>query len=215
MKIYLNEITDQDTKLVFTQAEKWVVDAVERVDEHIDLTEFSKPFFSVGNPSKIDLPPREIGVHFSLRKVDEVIVVSGKIMTHVELVCSRCANPFHLECRPSFSALFCNDPSMAGVAYLQGSGKPSGQNQGVARHAHDDSPDSNRDLDITYLSHDYIDLGDVLTEQLQFQVPFQPLCKEACKGICCNCGTDLNKGKCACSKIIATNPFSALQGLKI
>lgn len=70
------------------------------------------------------------------------------------------------------------------------------------------------DLDITYLSEDTIDLKAVLTEQLQLQVPFQPLCREDCKGICFNCGADLNVGRCACAKVTKANPFAALKELK-
>jgi uncharacterized protein len=213
MKIFLNEITDQDKELDFTQDEAWVINAVQRVDEKVED--------STRQPKK-----RPVNGHLSLRKVDEVIVVSGKIETYVELVCSRCANPFQHACSPEFSALFCKDPVMAGVAHLQrpeanprGPGKPMGQNQGFARHAHDFSADNDlaegKDLDITYLSQDFIDLGDVLTEQLQLQVPFQPLCKETCKGICSNCGTDLNAGRCACAKIKSSHPFSVLKDFKI
>ena len=108
---------------------------------------------------------------------------------------------------------------MAGVAHLhrQGTdlrepGRPMGQNQGFARHAHDTDNDDRisegKDLDITYLSHEYIELSDVLTEQLQFQVPFQPLCSETCQGICSLCGADLNHGRCACAKIKSSQPFS-------
>jgi uncharacterized protein len=213
MKIFLHEITDQETELELTQEDQWVTNAVLRVDEHAD-------------PSSRTSAKRPIQAYLSLRNVDEVIVVSGKIDTFIELVCSRCAMTFQHPCHLQFSALFCKDPVMAGIAHLQtqgnhprGPAKPVGQNQGFARHAHnsedDDDVSAGKDLDITYLSHDYIELGDVLTEQLQLQVPFQPLCKETCKGICSRCGTDLNVGRCACSKIKDSNPFSVLSDFKI
>ncbi len=213
MKIYLREISDLETELDFTEEEPWVVNAVLRADEHIE-----EPI----------TPPKKRGIqtHFSLRKVDEVVVVSGQLNTFIELVCSRCANTFEHRCNLSFSGLFCKDPVMAGVAHLQyqnndhrNPGRPAGQNQGFARHAHDEEAgeliSSGKDLDITYLSHEYIDLGEVLTEQLQLQVPFQPLCKESCKGVCLECGTDLNVGRCACAKIKKTSPFSVLNNFKI
>lgn len=213
MKIYLHEIKDQETELEFTQEDTWTREAVLRVDENHDSL-IRKP------------KPRSIEAHFSLRKVDEVVVISGEIHTHVELVCSRCANLFQYPCHPRFSALFCKDPAMAGIAHLQredsdsaGSARPVGQNKGFARHAHNSDEDeavmSGQDLDITYLSADYIDLSDVISEQLQLQVPFQPLCKDICKGMCSHCGTDLNLGRCACSKIKATSPFSVLKDFKV
>lgn len=213
MKIFLHEITDQETRLEFTQDEPWVLNAVLRADENVEKA--------------VD-PKKSRPVHFkvNLSKVDDVVVVSGKIETFIELVCSRCANTFQHTCNPGFSGLFCKDPVMAGVAHLQKQdedrgqvSRPIGQNQGFARHAHNPDDDQNiaegKDLDITYLSHDYIDLSEVLAEQLQFQVPFQPLCKESCKGICSHCGTDLNIGRCACAKIKSHHPFSVLSDFKV
>jgi uncharacterized protein len=200
MKVFLSEITEHDTDLDFTQEEKWVSDAVLRVDE-------------AETPSD----KREISVHFNLRQVDDVVVVNGDIDTHVELICSRCATPYRHAVQPAFSALFCKDPVMAGIAFMPDKGdKPSGQNHGYARHAHDETADddSSKELDITYLSEDFVNLQDVLTEQLTLQIPFQPLCKEDCRGICSHCGADLNRGRCACAKLAAPNAFAALGNLK-
>ena len=211
MKLRLHEITDQDTDLDFTQEELWVLQAVARLDEYDHET------------GKTEAPAtprsRPVKVHFNLRKVDEVVVVSGNIDTSVELICSRCANIFPFACKTVFSALYCSDPDTAGVAHLEGAGKPVGQNQGYARHAHDfdeiDENSTGKDLDITYLAEDSLDLAAVLTEQIHFQIPFQPLCREDCKGICVTCGTDLNLGRCACAKIPRSKPFSALGNIKI
>ena len=219
MKIYLKEITDQETELDFTQDEKWVLDAVTRVDEHLD--ERSKLKEKLANNQQA----RPVSTHLALRKVDDVVVLNGEIDTYIKLVCSRCATSYHHQCHPKLSALFCNDPVMAGIAHLERAGddkrepgKPVGQNKGFARHAHnyaeDEQVEEGSDLDITYLATDFIDLAQVLTEQLQLQVPFQPLCKEDCKGMCMNCGADLNIGKCACAKIAKNQAFTVLKNMK-
>jgi uncharacterized protein len=217
MKIHLHEITDIETELDFTQEEPWVLKAVEAVDEVMDDTPGLKslrPTAQLSSTSK----PRPVQAHFSLRKVDDVVVVQGNVDTKIQLICSRCANPFHMEAHPHFSGLFCKDPVMAGVGHLQEKGKPGGQNKGFARHAHDESLDApgsqGQDLDITYLSTDTIDLKEILTEQLQLQIPFQPLCREECKGMCSNCGADLNVGRCACAKVVNSHPFAALRDMK-
>lgn len=206
MKIYIHEITDQETQLEFTHEKDWVRSAIERVDERIETSDEKDPFQGL----------RRAFVQFNLRKVDEVIVISGQADTSVQMVCSRCANSFKMPLDPHFSALFCKDPVMAGIGHLEKAGKPAGQNRGFARHAHDQELGiPGRDLDITYLSQDYIDLGEILTEQLRLQVPFQPLCQEACRGICSHCGADLNIGRCACSKLNAPRPFSVLRDMKL
>lgn len=203
MKIYLHEITDQDTQLDFGQDDAWLVEAVARVDEKASEADFSVKAFK----------NRPAEAHINLRKVDNVVVVSGEIDTQVQLICSRCAAYYKFHTHPEFSSLYCKDPVMAGVAYME-NGKTGGQNKGFARHAHDESNDQ-QDLDITYISEDFIDLSSLVTEQIQLQVPFQPLCKSDCKGICAQCGADLNQGRCACAKIIKETPFSVLKDLKV
>src|SRR5689334_11257569 len=128
MRIYLHEITDQETELDFSEAEKWLLDAVERVDERLDSGDES----TVAPKPRAAAAPRPVQVHITLRKVDEVVVVSGDINTHIQLVCSRCANPFRLATHPSFSALFCKDPVMAGVAHLHRSPETKGKGRDEA-----------------------------------------------------------------------------------
>jgi uncharacterized protein len=215
MKIFLHELSTKDTELEFNQDEGWVLAAIEKVDEKLENED--KPTVGLRKSA-----PRPSQVRFNLRKVDDVVVVDGEIDTAVKLVCSRCAIEFEKPCTPEFNALFCKDPDMAGVAHLaprgsEDAGKPMGQNKGVARTnmLAFDTVDTAKDLDITYLSQDFIDLADVLTEQLRLQVPFQPLCKEDCKGMCANCGADQNTGRCACPKLVKNTAFSVLKDLKV
>ena len=223
MKVHLHEIREIDTDLDFTQDEPWVAKAVALVDE--TLEEKSSASSPVPSTSSQVKKSRPIQVHFNLRQVDDVVVITGKIKTTIELICSRCATNFAMPAQPSFSALYCKDPEMAGVGYLQKVGpkgeeeeRPAGQNRGYARHQHDPDHErdveSGKDLDITYISEDTINLEDVLTEQLQLQVPFQPLCNKDCKGMCTQCGADLNVGRCACKKI-GSLAFSVLKDLKV
>lgn len=228
MKIYLHELSELETELDFSQEEPWVLSAVERVDEADEEENALQSIHDLRNDSAARVvraqpqaraKSRDVKAHFSLRKVDDVVVLNGRVQTYVNLVCSRCANSFPMHCRPDFSGLFSKDPVMAGVGHLSEGNAPSGQNKGFARHAHDHEGDrlasEGKDLDITYLSNDYVDLSEVLTEHLQLQVPFQPLCKEDCKGMCAQCGADLNVGRCACAKIASSHPFSVLRDLKI
>lgn len=214
MKIYFREIHENDTHLDFTEADGWVAEAIARVDER-----FEEGADSFGRPATPG--PRSIQAEVDFRKVDAVVVLNGNVRTAVRLVCSRCANYFSFPVDTHFTSLFCQDPSMSGVAHLaQGKGQNAapvvmGRNRGHARHAHDEDLGTSSDIDITYVAEDHVDLGGVLTEQLMLQLPFQPLCREDCKGICANCGADLNTGRCPCAKLTKNNPFSALKGFKV
>ncbi len=59
-----------------------------------------------------------------------------------------------------------------------------------------------------------INMLDVLREQ--FWLAWQPVavCDTHCKGLCLQCGADLNAGDCGCKEETPDNPFAALKNLK-
>jgi uncharacterized protein len=210
MKLFLSEIKDYDQELNFTEQDTWISKTILSIDEELqEAKRLNKT-----------LATRPAQVHMNVRKVDHFYMLTGAYQTEVNLLCSRCATPFAFDLKDRFSTMFSKDKELAGVAFLDQDQKPKGQNKGFARHAHDDESEyehqneSAHDLEMTYLAEDYIDLADVLLEQFQLKIPFQPYCKEDCKGICTTCGTDLNKGRCACSKI-KSNAFSVLKDFKV
>jgi uncharacterized protein len=65
----------------------------------------------------------------------------------------------------------------------------------------------------TVFSDNIFDLSEFIRQSVLVQVPIQPLCSEACKGLCLTCGKNLNEGPCDCPVEIEDSPFSALQQL--
>ena len=49
-----------------------------------------------------------------------------------------------------------------------------------------------------------LDLDELIQEEIQLFLPSKILCKEDCRGLCQNCGKNLNFGECGCEK--ATDP---------
>lgn len=47
-----------------------------------------------------------------------------------------------------------------------------------------------------------LNLDDLLAEDIWLSMPVTFLCSEDCKGICPNCGTNLNDGNCSCKKAV-------------
>jgi uncharacterized protein len=70
------------------------------------------------------------------------------------------------------------------------------------------------DLDTFAFDGEKIDLEPVFREQFVLAVPFAPLCREDCKGLCPQCGIDRNSGTCSCEKPIDPR-LAALKGLKL
>ena len=105
-------------------------------------------------------------------------IAGDSVSTTVELACSRCLEGFRVPMDPSFDLLF-----------LPATAEPHATEQEVE----DD------DLGTSYYRDGVIDLADVVREQLSLALPMKPLCQETCKGLCPECGTNLNTGACDCT----------------
>lgn len=201
MKIYLHEISDQEKEISLQSTQKTPEPWLEKLIASLDEETFTPQDKS-----------RTISAQFKLRKVDQIVIVKGEVDTQIQLLCSRCATPFLASMHPQFQMLYSKDPEMAGVVSdRSGSYR---QETGHARHAHDFDNDPSLDADVAFLQEEFIDLSDVTREQLELLIPFQPLCREGCKGICGNCGADLNRGRCACDKLSRMSPFAAIKDIK-
>ncbi len=59
-----------------------------------------------------------------------------------------------------------------------------------------------------------IDLVPLIVAALLLEVPLVPLCDDDCKGLCPQCGANLNEGPCGCSRDeadVEASPFAALK----
>ena len=69
------------------------------------------------------------------------------------------------------------------------------------------------DLDTSYYRDDQIDLNELLREQFYLALPMKPLCRDDCKGLCPQCGTNWNTGTCTCTTEWEDPRLAALKGL--
>lgn len=119
---------------------------------------------------------------------------------------------------------------MAGVSHLgedtKGKKTPRGSRHGMARSTHRPTSSSShrledQDIDITYLTEDFIDLGDILAEQLQLQIPYKPLCNADPdrKGKACHPSEEPTGGieleQKIADRMFRESPFSVLKGIKV
>jgi len=58
-----------------------------------------------------------------------------------------------------------------------------------------------------------IDLGPLIREYALLEIPTKPICKPDCKGLCAECGEDLNQTDCGHRDLTEESPFSVLKGL--
>jgi uncharacterized protein len=113
---------------------------------------------------------------FTVHKDRNRFRVVGNVSTTLELACSRCLESFAMPVDSAFD-----------VRYL-----PQSENTGEEREVEED------DLTDAFYRDDEIDLRQLMEEQFYLALPMKPLCREDCKGLCPNCGTNLNVASCDC-----------------
>ena len=70
------------------------------------------------------------------------------------------------------------------------------------------------DPDIYLFEGSKVDLTDAVRDALLLELPYRFLCSEDCKGLCPQCGVNLNLGTCTCQEgLNVANPFSALKAI--
>lgn len=60
----------------------------------------------------------------------------------------------------------------------------------------------------------YVDLVDVLREELWLAWKPMVVCSKSCRGLCQQCGENLNRDECKCSHQDDDNPFAALRKIR-
>jgi uncharacterized protein len=122
-------------------------------------------------------------IHFEFRAVraGEYIDVRGRFTARVRLRCSRCLSDFHLDLAERFALTYCPRPLM-----------PEQVRPGEEAELSED------EIDLIPFDGDEIDLLEGFQEQLVMSLPVKALCAPECRGICPQCGADLNQGPCGC-----------------
>ena len=64
-------------------------------------------------------------------------------------------------------------------------------------------------------ANELIDLTADIREAILLALPMKFVCSEACRGLCVQCGANLNKAPCACGKPRQTIPWGMLDQLKL
>jgi uncharacterized protein len=167
----------------------------------LDLTRYRQPqnHFSrtfqpeevaqAGDPYRIVAP---VHVDVEIHKDKEKFRLVGTVRTELELACSRCLEPFQMPVDSSFDLRFLSASEMS---------------------TEEEREVQENDFETTYYRDDQIDLNELLREQFYLALPMKPLCQEDCKGLCAQCGTNLNTGTCTCAVEWEDPRLAPLKGL--
>ena len=153
-----------------------------------------RPGASVSFSVSVDLSDLCYGVSYpvsepvlaegNVRNTAGVLVMQGSIATTIHGICDRCASEFHRKVEfPIYVVL---------VTKLES--------------------EENEDEWVFPLEGDSADLDDIVRTVFVLNLDSKLLCKEDCKGLCPQCGKNLNDGPCNCRKELDPR-FAALKQL--
>jgi len=126
-----------------------------------------------------------VSLAFTIHQDQARYRVVGTVTTTLELGCSRCLEPFTLPVNAAFD-----------LRYL-----PHGTGTAAApadEDADDETVIEDDDVAMTFYQDEEIDLAALLREQFYLVLPMKPLCREECRGLCPQCGVNLNVETCQC-----------------
>jgi len=134
----------------------------------VDLEEFL-PVLSIGEDAIKLLAP----VKFSgqVENTGAALVFRGHVTTTVELPCSRCMEAVPYQVQAPFLETFSNQPNLIS---------------------------DEKDEEIYPFEGDEIDITSQVSRTILLELPMKILCREECKGLCPECGVNLNFAACRC-----------------
>jgi uncharacterized protein len=128
-------------------------------------------------------PEQLAGLKLRLEQMGTSILARGQVSAQAHLACSRCLRDFDLPLKADFAFQF--EPGPASEGQDEGDGS-------VAFEGED------------------LPLGEQLRQELELCLPYRPLCREDCQGLCLGCGADLNHEACICGEKKTHGPFAGL-----
>ena len=215
MKVYFHEIKDQDLDYHFDESTPWVMDVIGSLDERMDR---------IQRPPNWKPRSRPTQVSFTLRRVDDLIHVSGKAKTHLYLLCSLCADAFQFPIQVQFHTLL-TQTEMYAEAPRESSRKNNFEHdEGLQDWLSDEEDEDGSeeapfnlnasDFEITVVKEPLADLREILHEQIVLTLPMQPKPEADEKGDCSKCGRNQNEFQREAEAPLRENPFSVLKNLK-
>lgn len=135
--------------------------------------------------------------------VDADILVRGSLEYAQSLDCDRCLEATKSDVQTDFD-------------YLVRMVEPGAESTRAVPSHRDELEEvelSGEQLTTLTVEDDTIDLMKLVQEQILLQVPMKPICRPDCKGLCSQCGANLNEGSCSCAPS-ADPRWAALADLK-
>jgi uncharacterized protein len=132
-------------------------------------------------------------VNGKIRLAGNEVFVNGHVDTRAQVECDRCLKPVEVPVNADFE-----------LEYISGSEYETSAAAELTE----------AEMSVSVFDGKAIDVDEIVKEQILLTVPTRMLCREDCKGICPECGTDRNTGECSCVTSDIDPRWAALKKLK-
>lgn len=107
-------------------------------------------------------------VEGNVKNEDDYVIFQAKVNTTLQLTCSRCLEAFSYTVDLAVYEKFTNNKS------------------------------KEDDFDVILIEGDSINIAEIIVDNIISALPIKRLCSKDCKGLCQQCGKNLNKDTCEC-----------------
>ena len=132
-------------------------------------------------------------VNGKIRLAGNEVFVNGHVDARAQVECDRCLKPVEVPVNADFE-----------LEYISGSEYETSAAAELTE----------AEMSVSVFDGKAIDVDEIVKEQILLTVPTRMLCREDCKGICPECGTDRNTGECSCVTSDIDPRWAALKKLK-
>jgi len=158
-----------------------------RADMIVDLANISTEGLNISRafmPKAISFNIEEaeirqpINLDVRVTKVKQGFRFQGTLRGQINLQCARCLEFFEYPIYTSFDLVY----------------KP------LMKTDMEEIELKEQDMNVCFISGEKVDLRELMREQILLLLPMKPLCSSKCKGLCPECGINLNVSKCNCNQ---------------
>lgn len=134
-------------------------------------------------------------MRITMLRAESTIVVRGDVTMPLRAPCSRCLTPVIYSKATRIDLALIPETEMAASA--------------------SDGELTEDQVSLGTYEDPYVDLGEILHDEVLLSLPMQPLCTEECQGLCNRCGTNRNDQDCACDDEADLGPLGALRHMQL
>ncbi len=147
-----------------------------KLDLELDIEQLGGNEHEVAENPLFEVLEGPVRVELNIARVGLRFLIRGRVRFRARLRCAICGVEFERDYREKLTAEFIDSDDELGISKS-------------------DSANLGREL----LEGDMLNLAVPVRDSVHLAIPIAPRCRPGCKGICPECGTNLNEKQCDCS----------------